>query len=358
MKSKKVVSIMIIFFCSIILCSCVKNTDNREKKGNIFRGKGQLHNAKCIYKDGTLYDDEYTYYLYSVSMNTIKEHYVKIDQDNNAYLDCNLASCTHTDESCHAIADAIYFCFNGKLYKYRDNIVLSAETEKMVYHNTIPDMVKEETDSPDIQKLYVIDEEHLLIVGSSLAYAKLLDKDFNVLYTYTDPGQYKLWGKLYDGRFYYVNFVGSLMEVELDTGTSREVDLGLGMTKIMMPDDDGEYIFLSTTHTFYKYSLKTQECNEINEQLNWWEFMVYDGYIYNEVFNNDNSTVKVQIWDYDGNLVFETKEAKHMYIDRAHIANGKLYYIYSNQESDEKGEFVLAIMNLDGTGYTETKVLK
>lgn len=344
----KILPLLII---TLILCAC-SMTKEKEKDTNLLGGTGELHNTKYLTKMGAMYDDEAVYLLGKISQYTINESYIKVDKDNNAYVNCDLASCNHSDITCKAIAEEVYFRFGDEVYQIKipfgNNMIKRGDT--VVYRNSIPENLTDEMEDNEIQSYYVIDEEYLLIEGASLRYAKLLDKDFQVVYTYTDPGLYRCWGKVYEGTFYYISSIGQLTAVDLTTGDSKVVDIE--GAKFSLVNDEEEYLFLSGSgRGLYRYSLATQEYI-VYPDITAWEILVHDGYIYNSKFIDNEKWI--QIWDEEGNLVFETDEYKNMHPEWAMIAHGKLYAFYDDMENGEKP--MVAVMNADGTDYQEIEI--
>ena len=228
---------------------------------NYLGGKGVIKNGDRLNGMWGLYDDEYKYF------KSYDEELLRLDKNGNLTVNCDVATCGHSLESCKANAENIeYFVFNNRLYKsykeprevggmveYKGSII-DCENGKVVFDNPIPeDMSEEESidDSTEIYYVRVLNDDIVKVEGPKHAY--LLDKDFNVLYWHSDIGKFP-WGTIYDNTYYYVNDLYQLIAVDLETHESAPVELD---TKVFSCDREGDYLYFSDRfEELYKYSLK------------------------------------------------------------------------------------------------------
>lgn len=324
-------ALMVAMFAMVTGCS------NGENKTNYLGGKGEIKNSERENGLWAVYDDEYKYFT------SYDKALLRLDKNGNLTVNCDVATCGHSLESCKANAENIeYFVFNEKLYKtynepkevggmveYKGSII-DCETDKVVFENPIPEEDAID-DSTKIDYIRILNEE--IIKVESHRHAYLLDKDFNVLYWHSDIGKFP-WGTIYDNTYYYVNDLYQLIAVDLETHESAPVELD---TKVFSCDREGDYLYFSDRfEELYKYSLKDKTKKKIGEGI--LLFAVHSNYIY--WGNND----KKNIIDLDGKLVCDYSDYTNMEFDSLIKIEGKVYTITENG---------VAEMDLDGKNYKE-----
>ena len=328
-------ALIVAMFVTVTGCGKESNTNN------YLGGTGTIKNGERLNGLWGLYDDEYKYFT------SYDNALLRLDKNGNLTVNCDVATCGHSLESCKANAENIeYFVFNEKLYKtynepkevggiveYKGSII-DCETDKVVFENPIPEDMPEEDaidDSTKIDYIRILNEE--IIKVESHRHAYLLDKDFNVLYWHSDIGKFP-WGTIYDNTYYYVNDLYQLIAVDLETHESAPVELD---TKVFSCDNEGDYIYFTDRfEDLYKYSLKEGTKQKIGEGI--LLFAVHDDYIY--WGNNDEK----KIIDTNGKLLCDYTEYSNMEFDSLIKIEDKVYTIIRDG---------VAEMDLDGKNYKE-----
>lgn len=195
LKRKKNIIILFLFIL-VVITSCGKST--KAKKLNALDGTGEVKNLNYVTGYGGVYDNDNVYLVAMICPTTMNYSYIKVTKDNKAYVNCDIASCNHTTSNCQASATYQYFEFNGKLYRYGHSVTKVADTDKVVFKNSIPKSVKDVDADTLIDGIFVMDKKYAVVRATRYGY--LVDNNFNILYTFTDEGNSN-WGKVYDNKF-------------------------------------------------------------------------------------------------------------------------------------------------------------
>lgn len=337
MKNKKLFLVGILSLSVLLMAGCSKS---KSKNVNELGGTGKLKNAKTFAEYGKMYDDENIYFT-TYSRVQISDVYMKITKDDKVFINCSSATCNHNTSECSATVINRFNEFNGKLYKYRDNVIKD-EDDKNVYKNNIPEEVTDDDASDEIEKFMALSDEYAII--SCNRYMYLIDSKFNIIYTIIDEGR-DSWGKVYNEKYYYVNELEELTEVDIKNGTSKIIEF---TDRILTVADGEEYIFFfDSKHKFHRYSLEKNEDVILKDYVAGIFFMVFDGYVYYE--DSEWSGCHKEIWDYDGNIVRDCTDCNRMSMMEGFKVNDRIYSIIT----DDDGRQGIAVMKEDGTDYKE-----
>ncbi|MBQ4069302.1 MAG: hypothetical protein IJC76_08625 [Lachnospiraceae bacterium] len=334
---KKIMCLALLGAMFVMATGC----SNGENKTNYLGGKGEIKNSERENGLWAVYDDEYKYFT------SYDKALLRLDKNGNLTVNCDVATCGHSLESCKGNAkDIEYFVFNDRLYKsyneprevggmveYKGSII-DCESGKVVFDNPIPEDMSEEDsidDSTEVSYVRVLNDDIVKVEGPRHAY--LLDKDFNVLYWHSDTGKFP-WGTIYDNTYYYINDLYQLIAVDMNTYESSPVELD---TKIFMCDRNGDYLYFTDKfEELYRYSLKDGSKQKLGEGII--VFSLLGDYIY--WCNNDIRN----ILDLDGKLVCDCSDYTKMEFDCLIRIEDKVYTIVENG---------VAEMDLDGKNYKE-----
>lgn len=345
-NSKKVIVFGLILILGIILVVLVES--GNKNSSELFASQGKFVQAKRQNGLGAIYNDEYIYF------KCCDQVYASIDKSNinqkaKLIVNCKNSACSHTDEKCEAYVESgEYFVFNDKIYKCYNESKISAGESKLcgyivdyktgekVFSNSIPEDIDPELaidDSESILYVRVISDDIVKIDGDRHAY--LLDKDFNIIYCHYNIGKYP-WGAVLNGKYYYVNDINELVEVDLDTKEEKIVETN---GKAFMADNDMEYIYYTNEYSeMYKMSLADGKSTKIAEEV--LMFSVQEQYIY----ASGGTGGKKKIIDKDGKEIADYSSCSNMGADSAFQIGDKIYTIF---------EGGVAYMDLDGKNYGE-----
>lgn len=338
MRKSRLLLILLLNAMLIFIMGC---TDKHNSNTNALGGKGKLMNVKSNIIEKALYDDE-NIYFYTSSSSQPTDICIKFTKSNRLLINCNNAACLHNTKECGAAADYKLFEFNNKIYKYIGSKIETID-DKVVFKNSVPDNLEDEDATDVIEWVKKTDDDKYAVVGG-YGFSCLINDKFEIVYTITDLTG-GLWTKIYKDKFYYVNEVNGLVEVNIASGSSRDIS---NVEMVSTITDDGEYIFyFDKKYRLHKYSLETNTDIIIKEHMTSPFFMVYDGYIYYEDSAWPGS--HKEILDYNGNLIKDCTECKNMSMDSGFKVNNKIYSDFI----DDSGRLCLAVMNEDGTDYNE-----
>lgn len=329
-----------VIFLGTFIAGC-GNNEQEKKDLNYFGGTGEIKNAERLNGLSGLYDDENKYF------DNGSEAYWKLDKDGMLTVNCQIASCPHEDESCEAfVSDGEYFVFNGKLYKsYNEahynnggiedkGYIWDCDTGKVVFDNPVPKEMDADLavdDSTSIFYVRVLSDDILKVEGHRHAY--LLNRDFEVLYWYSDVGKFP-WGMIYENQYYYVNDLYKLVKVDLETKESKMMEWD---GKVFACDNDNENIYFSNEfEELNRYSLKDGSTEKLADDM--LMFSVHNGYIYG------GSGTKKCIYDVKGKFIADYTEYQNMDAATILCMNGKMYSWF---------EGGIAEMSPDGKNYKE-----
>ncbi|MCI5602483.1 MAG: hypothetical protein MR361_03205 [Clostridiales bacterium] len=341
MKKSRMLIILILNVMMVFMVGC---SDKNNGNVNPLGGKGQLHNAKARIKYSRLYDDE-NIYFYVSSKYQLTDLCIKFTKNNKLMINCDNSACLHNAMECKATADYKFFEFNNKTYKYGNSKIKTADG-KEVFENSVPKDLEDEDANNIISWVEATeDNRYAVVVGYGFQY--LINDKFEIVYTIKDLGG-TTWTKLYKDKCYYVNDTDSLVEIDISSGTKRNI---VSVEKVSTITDDGEYIFyFDNKNRLHKYSLETDADNIIKEHMPSPCFMAYDGYIYYEDSAWPGSHKEIS--DYDGNIIRDCTDCKNMSMEDGFKIKDKIY----NNYTDDSGKLWLAVMNEDGTDYKEYKL--
>lgn len=329
--------LLLVMFCFLFLSGCSRKNTQEE---NYLGGIGQIQYRERLNGGNALYDDENKYFRY---YNNI---YLKLDKNNILSVNCDIASCSHRDESCSAyVREGEYFVFNNTLYKQYNTMrlveanmeyngfIMDCEQDKIVFENHVPagmDEDKKVGESNEIYYVRVLSDDILKV--DSHGYVYLLDREFNIVYWHDDYGHFP-WGKIYENKYYYVNDLHQLMCVDMET---QECSALATKSKLLGYDDDGdEYIYYTNEYSeLYKYNIKDETTVKISDNVVF--FAIYDQYIY------CNSEEGKFIIDTEGNFVADYSAYEGMGADNIIKIGDKMYTVFDDG---------LAEMTADGKNY-------
>jgi hypothetical protein len=314
---------------------------------NYFGGIGKLQYIDPLNGHSALYDEEYKYF------DVFGDIYLKMDKNNELMVNCDNASCPHTDISCKAYVErGEYFVFHDKLYKcyheigkedgeiIEEGYIVDCENEdQIVFDNPIPEEVDEDLkvdDSTEIDYLRVLSDEIIKVQGRRHVY--LLDKNFNIIYWHDEIGDFP-WGTVYDNKYYYVNDLFQMVCVDLTTFEKSIIETE---GKVVQGEYEGDFLFYSNqARELYKYSLKDSTSEKVFDNVSL--FSVHDDKIYCYYTDRKSNMDKVII-DTKGNFIFDATQYENMVFDCLVKLGNKIYCPIDDG---------IAEMNLDGSGYKE-----
>ncbi|MBQ4067665.1 MAG: hypothetical protein IJC76_00285 [Lachnospiraceae bacterium] len=333
--------LVIVIAVGSVLSGCV---EQKKDSVNYFGGTGDIQYCERVNGRNVLYDDENIYITFK------HEALLRLDKNNELNVNCMIATCLHDTQECKAAVNAgEYFIFNNKLYRFynessisQSSIIYSGfikdcQNNDIVFDNPVPEEMdegKKIDDSTEIYYVRVINEDYLKVEGHRHAY--ILDKNFEVICMYDDVGKFP-WGTLYEDKYYYINDLYQLVNVNIKTGESEVIELE---NNCFLGGAYKDYIFYSDEfEDLYRYSLKDKEKCKISEKVAF--FSIYDGYIYAEGGQNKNK----RIMDINGNLIKDYTEYTNMVCSDSFIKiRDMIYCTYENG---------IAMMKEDGSDYKE-----
>lgn len=344
-KLKTTKRLLLCAVSAVLFTGC---SEAESEKTNYLGGAGEIYYSEGPNARGATYDDENIYFNSNKGV-------LRLDKSGLLTFNCDIATCTHDSQECMAALNSgEYFIFGGRLYQYytESDIVDSAyvyssfikdcDSGEIVFDNPLPDGLDESKKLDSNTKIFyitIINQDYIKVQGHRHAY--ILDKEFNIVCWYGDVGEFQ-WGTMYDDKFYYINDLYQMIYIDVNTTETGVLELD---EKVIFAGADGEDLFyIDEYNNFYRYSFKDGTKTKIGENI--WFFSVYDGYIYCDRIMGE--TREKLIVDYDGNVKYDYTENTYMGTDDLIKIGDKLY----NQFYDE-GRLGIAVMNVDGTGYTE-----
>ena len=301
--------ILSIIFAVIFLAGCGK-THKSEINGeeNQLGGYGEISQGTSETPKTALYDDEKCYFPVWSLEGTIC---YCLDKDTYR-VNCMDAACNHTGSCKACVSNDLGFLlsFGGKLYRITNEKDYSNgngiaqyigrieeySSGKVVFDNPIPDDLSEELaveDYTGIESVKKIDEENLIVFGRHHNY--IVDNNWNIKYWFGDIGKF-YWGDIVDDKFYYVDDLYLLKEVDLKSIEKRTIDLGMKVLQASYMDDVG-IVYIGDFMDMYIYDIEEGKSRKIHNNCEL--FSIFDNRIYT---SNDEKSI---ILDSDGNEVGE-----------------------------------------------------
>lgn len=254
--------LLLCFFMGLGLCCCGKQ--NFEE--NYFGGKGEIRQTKDI-----LQDDANFYFGFGL----LKKFNMETKSLSVA---CQTPGCDHSSDNpeCKAnLTNSKYCIFDGNLVKEVDEVIVNpdgttsvegylylGEEGRQVFKNRYPASFtdeQKETSTCSIGVLAPLNDNYLALICSGFMY--ILDADFNIKFTVLDMGPYS--GGIYssDRGIYYISSLYHLMELNMETGETSEIDLGsMKITEGVLYD--GQLWFSNEDQSLCTYDFNTGETKE------------------------------------------------------------------------------------------------
>ena len=334
--------ILSIIFAVILLAGCGKSHKPEiVEEENVLGGHGIIRQGISEGAMTALYDDEKCYFpVYSLH-GTIC---YCLDKDTYR-VNCMDAACGHGG-SCEAyISNGAGFLlsFNNELYRISnvtdysngDGItkyigkIEEYSSGKTVFDNPIPADLSEELaveDHTGIEAVKKIDDNNLIVFGRHHNY--IVDNNWNIKYWFGDNGKF-YWGDIVGDKFYYVNDLYLLQEVNLESGEKRTIDLGMKVLQASYMDGVG-IVYIGDFMDMYIYDIEEGKSRKIHNSC--WLFSVFDDKIYT---CNEESGI---ILDSEGKEVGKYDSSIDSYL---FVRLGDRIYKYSEEE--------VFSMNMDGS---------
>lgn len=295
-----------------LITGCGKNSKSQyDDNINLLGGYGEIRQGISEGALTALYDDAKCYApipaVSGVLCYCLDEKVYRVN--------CMDAACSHSDSCKAKISNEIgsLLSFGGKLYRITNDKEYSNgdgiarhigrieeySSGKMVFDNPIPEDMGEELaieDTTGIEAVKIIDENHLIVFGRHHNY--ILDNNWNIQYWFGDIGKF-YWGDIVGDKFYYIDNLFLLKEVDLTTKEKRTIDLGMKIIQASYMDGVG-IVYTGDFMDMYIYDIDAQESRKIYNYC--YLFSIFDNKIYTSK-NGQNI-----ILDSEGNKIGEFGE--------------------------------------------------
>lgn len=328
-------------YICLIICLCMifggcSSENNENNKNNYFGGKGILKSDNQYNSRQVIYDDINTY-------NRVSSiGYVCLDENENVYVMCNDASCTHTTGECMASTENYYFVFKEVLYNAKGRSIVKCDTKEEVFICCIPEEYlkdEERNYQADIKDVFTIDDKYIIIRAGGFVY--ILDSEFNIV-LYHNNISTSTWAMVKDNKYYYLNDLCEIITIDLGTKVEEKFEID---SVVYRAYNNDSYLFYTDKYMdFYRVNLDDGEKVKIYTGI--YDALVTDKYIYFDYLNSLTGATGIScIIDVQGNLIKEIDgTALSADFGWARYANGKIY-INGYSENDNP---TLVVMDEDG----------
>ena len=343
---KKAIQILLLLATILNFCACSDVDDDKPNaEKNYLDGYGEFHQK---YGDNigvsVFYDDEY---IYIQNYDGLTAFGLK---DGKCRPVCVDASCKHESINCKQnIQIKSYFVFNDNLYySVRDKEIFDSKTGELVHTVTIPEELASAEDSdrykPNAYIILPVNEEYLQI--NCLQYAYIVDKEFNIKYSYK-RGESFHFALIQDDSLYYTSEF-SIIKANMET--KEEVVLNTEGKVVDVDINDKGIFYTNTYNELFRYDIDKQESHLIKDNVSF--ICCSDDYIYyieNNLNNNESQSKEIRTIDENGKDIYILKNPLNSYITSEMYIIGDKIYAYDIESGS------LLISNLDGSEQTVTK---